>query len=190
MHLAKSIRVFRTSPLHRYTLPPFPSISSSLSHFSLTLRGLLITSLISVSGFLWGAIWPRWCVHEGVRLCVIMGMCVFTCARVFLSGCLSRQMLHLTFQHDSAEVELWAIQPLNLQMCALRNCLVSRRGWKISMLTYLWDFVNGVRCIKMQLSYCVTSQHSLHRNAQNFLHGPLLSFCPILQCQPHVHIAH
>lgn len=101
MHLAKSIRVFRASALYRYSLPLFPSISSSLSHFSLTLRGLLITSLISLSGFLWGAIWPRWYVHEGVRLCVITGMCV--CSHVHVCSCLarlSRQMLHLTLQHS------------------------------------------------------------------------------------------
>lgn len=105
MHLAKSIRVFRASAPHRYSLPSpplssLPSISSSLSHFSLTLRGLLITSLISLSGFLWGAIWPRWCVHEGVRLCVIMGMCL--CSHVHVCSCLavfSGQMLRLTFQH-------------------------------------------------------------------------------------------
>lgn len=88
MHLAKSIRLFRATSLFRYALPLSPSISLSLFHFCLTLRGLLITSFISLSGFLWVAIWPRWCVHEGVPLCVIMHTRVCSrCARVFLSGC-------------------------------------------------------------------------------------------------------
>lgn len=119
MHLAKSIRVFRASPLHRYSLPPFPSISSSLSHFSLTLRGLLITLLISLSGFLWEAIWPRWCVHEGVRLCVIMSMCVcshvpiFFCLAVFLDRC-------LTFQHSCSNRGGVVINSAS-KLCALLN---------------------------------------------------------------------
>lgn len=118
MHLAKSIRVFRASALYRYSLPLPPSISSSLSRSSLTLRGLLITSLISLSGFLWGAIWPRWCVHKGVRrrrraitvarvLLVFFFFFLFFCAALTHSGplapvwiCHSRQMFRLTVRHS------------------------------------------------------------------------------------------
>lgn len=138
MHLAKSIRVFRAFALYRYSLPLLPSISSSLSHFSLTLRGLLITSLISLSGFLWGAIWPRWYVHEGVRLRAITGTCV--CLLVRARPCLAvvpdRCYTWVSDTAVATEVESRTIPRLNLTNAFTTQLLSKPEGEDFSVFIY------------------------------------------------------
>ncbi len=100
MHLAKSIRVFRASALHRYSLPSLPFHFfiplSFLPHFERPLNHFAhLFKWVFMGGHLAKVVRSRRCT----AVCDYGHVSPFTCARVSLSGCLSRQMLHLTFQH-------------------------------------------------------------------------------------------
>lgn len=88
-------------------------------------------------------------------MCDYGHVCLFTSASVFLSGCLSRQMLHLTLQHSCScrGVELWTIQPLNLTNVFTSLLLTKPEGGFPAC-----SHISGILCI----SKCSCHTVSLH----------------------------
>lgn len=93
-----------------------------------------------------------------MAVCDYGPVCLFTCVRVrvFLSGCLSRQMLHLTFQHSCG----YRGGVMDNSTSKLNKCVHFLTGWRarggdfsVFMFSMVSVYAKGHH--KMQLSDCV-----------------------------------